>query len=55
VIRYSPTRAGCKHGVTISGERYYRDVPLLIIGGGTNELQKLVIPRGLQEIFGERF
>jgi len=28
-------------------ERYYRDAPLLIIGGGTNEIQKLVIARGL--------
>jgi alkylation response protein AidB-like acyl-CoA dehydrogenase len=28
-------------------ERYYRDAPLLIIGGGTNEIQRLVIARGL--------
>jgi alkylation response protein AidB-like acyl-CoA dehydrogenase len=28
-------------------ERYYRDAPLLIIGGGTNELQRLVIARRL--------
>jgi alkylation response protein AidB-like acyl-CoA dehydrogenase len=28
-------------------ERFYRDAPLLIIGGGTNEIQRLVIARAL--------
>ena len=28
-------------------ERFFRDAPLLIIGGGTNELQRLVIARNL--------
>jgi alkylation response protein AidB-like acyl-CoA dehydrogenase len=28
-------------------ERYYRDAPLLMIGGGTNELQRILIARGL--------
>jgi butyryl-CoA dehydrogenase len=29
-------------------ERYFRDAPLMIIGEGTNEIQKIVITRGLQ-------
>ena len=28
-------------------ERYYREAPLMIIGEGTNEMQKLVIARRL--------
>src|SRR5258708_31238584 len=28
-------------------ERYYRDAPLLIIGGGTNERERLGTPRGV--------
>jgi alkylation response protein AidB-like acyl-CoA dehydrogenase len=28
-------------------ERYYRDAPLVVIGGGTNELQKLIIAKNL--------
>ncbi len=30
-------------------ERFYRDAPLLVIGGGTNELQRLIIARRLLE------
>ena len=30
-------------------ERYYRDAPLMIIGEGTNEIQKLIIARRLLE------
>jgi alkylation response protein AidB-like acyl-CoA dehydrogenase len=30
-------------------ERLYRDAPLAVIGGGTNELQRLIIARGLLE------
>ncbi len=30
-------------------ERYYRDAPLLAIGEGTNEIQRLIIARQLVE------
>ena len=30
-------------------ERYYRDAPLLVIGEGTNELQRIIIARQLIE------
>ena len=33
-------------------ERYYRDAPLMIIGEGTNEIQKLIIARRLLERHG---
>jgi alkylation response protein AidB-like acyl-CoA dehydrogenase len=32
-------------------ERFYRDAPLVVIGGGTNELQRLIIARRLLEKF----
>jgi alkylation response protein AidB-like acyl-CoA dehydrogenase len=35
-------------------ERYYRDAPLTVIGGGTNELQRLIIARRLLEKHRER-
>jgi alkylation response protein AidB-like acyl-CoA dehydrogenase len=34
-------------------ERYYRDAPLLIIGEGTNEIQRLVIARQLLKRYAE--
>jgi alkylation response protein AidB-like acyl-CoA dehydrogenase len=34
-------------------ERYYRDAPLVVIGGGTNELQHLIIARRLLEKYRE--
>jgi len=30
-------------------ERLYRDAPLVVIGGGTNDLQRLIIAKGLLE------
>jgi alkylation response protein AidB-like acyl-CoA dehydrogenase len=36
-------------------ERYYRDTPLMIIGEGTNEIQRTIIARNLLERYGERF
>ena len=35
-------------------ERYYRDAPLMIIGEGTNEIQRIVIARGLAGPLGRR-
>jgi alkylation response protein AidB-like acyl-CoA dehydrogenase len=35
-------------------ERYYRDTPLMIIGEGTNEIQRTIIARQLVERHGER-
>ena len=35
-------------------ERLYRDAPLMIIGEGTNEIQRLIICKSLLERYGER-
>jgi alkylation response protein AidB-like acyl-CoA dehydrogenase len=35
-------------------ERYYRDAPLMVIGEGTNEIQRIVIARGLLQRAAER-
>jgi alkylation response protein AidB-like acyl-CoA dehydrogenase len=32
-------------------ERYYRDAPLMCIGEGTNEMQRIIIARQLVERF----
>jgi alkylation response protein AidB-like acyl-CoA dehydrogenase len=40
---------------SLNVERYYRDTPLMIIGEGTNEIQRTIIARGLLERYGERF
>lgn len=34
-------------------ERYYRDTPLMLIGEGTSEIQKLIIARNILKLFGE--
>ncbi len=34
-------------------ERYYRDAPLMLIGEGTNEIQRMVIARGLMARYAE--
>src|SRR5579884_401967 len=34
-------------------ERYYRDAPLVVIGGGTNELQRLIIARNLLKKYSD--
>jgi alkylation response protein AidB-like acyl-CoA dehydrogenase len=34
-------------------ERYYRDAPLVVIGGGTNELQRLIIARNLLKKYAD--
>src|SRR2546425_53356 len=36
-------------------ERYYRDTPLMIIGEGTNEIQRTIIAKSLLERYSERF
>jgi alkylation response protein AidB-like acyl-CoA dehydrogenase len=38
---------GAGYSKDLPVERYYRDAPLLTIGGGTNELQRLIIAKGL--------
>ncbi len=35
-------------------ERYYRDAPLVVIGGGTNELQRLIIARHLLKKYRDK-
>jgi alkylation response protein AidB-like acyl-CoA dehydrogenase len=35
-------------------ERYYRDAPLVVIGGGTNELQRLIIAKNLLKKYREQ-
>ncbi len=45
-------QAGVSAGLNV--ERYYRDTPLMLIGEGTNEIQRTIIARQLVERHGER-
>ena len=47
--RRCASTAGYGYTTELPVERYYRDAPLMIIGEGTNEIQRLVIARGLLE------
>ena len=40
---------GYGYAKDLAVERYYRDAPLLIVGGGTNEIQRILIAKGLVE------
>jgi alkylation response protein AidB-like acyl-CoA dehydrogenase len=43
---------GCLAALNV--ERYYRDTPLMIIGEGTNEIQRTIIAKNLVDRYGER-
>jgi alkylation response protein AidB-like acyl-CoA dehydrogenase len=40
---------GYSYSVDFDVERYYRDAPLMCIGEGTNEMQRIIIARQLVE------
>jgi butyryl-CoA dehydrogenase len=44
---------GYGYSTELPVERYYRDAPLMVIGEGTNEIQRLVIARGLLKRWNE--
>ncbi len=56
-VALAALRAHGPSGVSteLNVERYYRDTPLMIIGEGTNEIQRAIIARNLVERHGERF
>ena len=47
VLKSLRIHGGVGYTTELPIERYYRDAPLMIIGEGTNEIQRLVIARGL--------
>src|SRR5262249_57927319 len=44
----------CGTSTALAIERCYRDTPLMIIGEGTNEIQRTIIARQLVDRYGER-
>jgi alkylation response protein AidB-like acyl-CoA dehydrogenase len=44
---------GVGYATELPVERYFRDAPLMIIGEGTNEIQRIVIARGLLKRWNE--
>jgi alkylation response protein AidB-like acyl-CoA dehydrogenase len=44
---------GVGYATELPVERYFRDAPLMIIGEGTNEIQRIVIARGLLKRWAE--
>jgi butyryl-CoA dehydrogenase len=44
---------GYGYATELPVERYYRDAPLMVIGEGTNEIQRMVIARGLLRRWAE--
>jgi alkylation response protein AidB-like acyl-CoA dehydrogenase len=44
---------GMGYATELPVERFYRDAPLMVIGEGTNEIQRLVIARGLLKRWNE--
>src|SRR5438105_970803 len=45
---------GMGYSTDLPVERYYRDAPLMMIGEGTNEIQRLVIARALLQPYAVR-
>jgi alkylation response protein AidB-like acyl-CoA dehydrogenase len=45
--------AGYGYTKELRVERYYRDTPFMLVGEGTNEIQKLVIARNLLKLYAD--
>lgn len=53
VLQAMRIHGGYGYSKELRVERYYRDAPFMLIGEGTNEIQKLVIARNLLKMYGE--